>query len=78
MKTRLLNGLEDGMSDLIKSQYQSSYKLRERMVEILERDVDNVHKSMRSDEEYGPSWAYLQAERVGEVKALKKLIGLLE
>ena len=79
MKTKLLNGLEEGTKDQVKQEYDSCSHLRRRMAKLLETDVDNIHKSMREDDSHKyPSWPYKQAERIGEVKALKKLISLLE
>lgn len=73
MKSRLLNSLEDGRKDQVKGEFQSSYHLRERVRELLERDIDTIHRSMRDEENYEtPSWPYKQAEKIGEVKALKK------
>lgn len=79
MKSRLLSGLEDGKKDLVESQWKSSVKMRERLADLLERDVDALHLSMRNEAQYNKaSWPYEQAEKIGEVKALKKLISLLE
>lgn len=79
MKTRLLNGLEDGHKDLVESQWKSSVRMRERLQELLERDIEAVHLSMRDETQYNKaSWPYEQAEKIGEVKALKKLIALLK
>lgn len=79
MKSRLLNGLEDGHKDLVEGQWKTSSRMRERMVELLERDIDAIHLSMRNEAQYNKaSWPYEQAEKIGEVKALKKIIALLQ
>lgn len=79
MKTRLLNGLEAGVQDQVKGEYLSSARMRRRLTEILEGDIEVIYKSMRDSENYGEaSWPFHQAEKIGEIKALKKIIGLLE
>lgn len=79
MKTRLLNGLEQGLKDEVKREYLSTHHLRERITNLLETDIEAIYKSMRDAENYGEaSWPFHQAEKIGEIKALKKLIRLLE
>ena len=79
MKTRLLNGLEAGVQDQVRGEYLSSARMRRRLAEILEGDIEVLYKSMRDDSNYGEAaWPFHQAEKIGEFKALKKIVGLLE
>lgn len=79
MKTRLLNGLEDGLKDEVKREYLSTSHLRKRITDLMEKDIEGVYQSMRDETNYGEaSWPFHQAEKIGEIKALKKLISLLE
>lgn len=79
MKTRLLNGIEKLEADEVEREYLSSSRLRKRIRDLLQKDVDSIHMSMREEESYNnPSWPYLQSQKLGEVKAILKLISLLE
>lgn len=79
MKTKITNSLEEADKDLVLSQFNTTVRIRKRLCELLEKDIDNIHLSMRESINYSnPSWGYEQAEKLGEVKALKKLISLLE
>tara|TARA_R110000851_G_scaffold258264_1_gene410703 strand:- start:16832 stop:17071 length:240 start_codon:yes stop_codon:yes gene_type:complete len=79
MKTRLLNNLEEGVKAQVHQEYLSSARLRKRITELLEADAEAIYKGMRDSSDYEKAaWAYQQAEKIGEIKALKKLIGLFE
>jgi hypothetical protein len=78
MKSRLTNSLEENEASEVEREYLSTSRLRRRIIDLLNKDIDALHLSMRNEEEYSnPSWAYKQAEKIGEVKALTKLISLL-
>ncbi len=79
MKSRLVNGLEEGDKDLVTMEFKSTVRLRDRIVELLERDIEGVYASMRDEKSYeSGAWPYKQAEKIGEIKAIKKLISLFE
>lgn len=79
MKTRVLKGLDDDVAAELKAQFVHSARWRKRMVEVLNEDIDALHASMRKEENFdSPNWSLIQADRVAQVKALKKFISLLE
>lgn len=79
MKTRILNGLEADLSETIEREFKTSHYLRKRLVELLNKDITSVQESMLNETAYNKaSWPYFQADKLGEVKALQKLISLLE
>lgn len=77
MKSRILAGLEKTEQESLDKDWETSRRLRRRMVDLLQKDVDAIHASMRDNETFNsPSWAYEQAAKIGEVKALMKIISL--
>jgi len=79
MKTRIVNGVEEGLANQLRGEFISCFTLRKRIASLLQDDLDALHKSMRDEEVMSsPSWSHIQAAKVGEAKALVKLIGLLE
>jgi hypothetical protein len=79
MKTRLLVGLDENEAEEVKREYLSASRLRKRISDLLQKDIDGIHASMRNEPDYAlGSWPYFQAEKIGEVKALLKIISLFE
>ena len=79
MKTRIVNGVEPLLAEELTREYQSCSRLRRRMVDLLEKDIDAAHVSMRDEEMFkSSSWPEYQASKIGEVRALLKIISLLE
>ena len=79
MKSRLLNGLEPDLKTTVEREFASSHHLRKRLQEVLRGDIETLQRSMRDDESFNQGdWALKQANKIGESKALLKLISLLE
>ena len=79
MKSRLLSGLEGDLKNQVEREYSSSTHLREQLKNILTSDVENIQRLMREDEGYSnAAWPFKQAEKLGETKALLKLVSLLK
>lgn len=77
MKTRVLNGLNTEEQSDLSQQWAGSGRLRRRIVDLLNEDIESIHASMRTDVAEGSaSWPYSQAAKLGEVKALLKIISL--
>lgn len=78
MKSRLLNGLEPDLKTTVEREFNSSSHLRKRIKELMQADIESLQRLMREDTAYDSgSWPYKQAEKLGETKALLKLISLL-
>lgn len=78
MKTRLIKGLNKTEAMGVKENFASSFRFREHLTKVLNEEIDSLHASMRDDEMFEkPSWAYYQADRVAQVKALKTVISLI-
>jgi len=78
MKTRITQGVEERLAEQLTGEFRSCFTLRKRLAELLQDDLDALHQSMRDEGVMSyPSWPYLQSAKIGEAKALVKLIGLL-
>ena len=79
MKTRWTEGLEteDDISAM-KYEYEKSFKARQRLKYLLEKEINSIVVNMTSDEHFDKDWALLQANRIAHIKAYQKVIGLLE
>jgi hypothetical protein len=79
MKSRITANLSEAEATSLTKDFASAVKLRRRLVELLEKDIETLHTGMRDEDILlSPSWAYFQADRVAQVKALKKIISLIE
>lgn len=76
MKARLLEGLSEQEQMELRSEFTHCRRLRQRVRDILTKDIDTLVVSMCNDEHFQSDWAYVQADRVAQVKALRKLISL--
>lgn len=79
MISRWFNGLDTDERKDLEREFNSSVRVREKIVEILKKDLQNLYASLGNEKDYeSPSWPYIQADKLGEAKALKKLITLFE
>lgn len=79
MKSRIIDGLSDKEKDEMKYEFEKAFRFRERLKSILEKEMDSFVINMTKEENFdSPSWALIQADRVAQIKAYKKIIGLLE
>lgn len=79
MKTKLLKGLDERGGEIAKEDYHKALNYRKLLTKVLNEEIDSLHASMRDEEGFNsPSWPYLQADRVAQVKAFKKVISFLE
>jgi len=78
MQSKLLKGVEDDQINEVKAHYKEAINFRKRLTSILEDEVEALHRSMRDEELYKtPNWSLIQADRIAQVKALKRVILLL-
>lgn len=79
MKTKLLNNLSNTEKEDLKQNFVYSKIFRDRLKEVLEKDIEALYASMRNEEMFElPNWALVQADRVAQTKVLKKIISYLE
>ena len=79
MKTRLLNLCknEDDKKKL-RVNFEASLFLREKYVELLEKEIEETQTKMLNLDTNTPSWAFQQATLLAEIKAAKKLQNYLK
>lgn len=75
--------LTKGMNEQDKSEFRQSFvaakSVRDRLTEVLNESIDSLHQAQLNDDDYdSPSWATKQADRLGQIKAHKKLLNLLQ
>lgn len=78
MLQKLTKGLNEDELDSFKYEYDKSIKFRQRLVEVLEKDLESVYTSMRNEENFDSSWPYKQAELVAQSRVYKKMISMLK
>ncbi len=79
MKTSITSGLSKEEEQEVKGEFLSSFRVRERLVYMLEKDIENLRSCMEDLSSFSsPNWSLEQASRAGEIRAKKKLITLLK
>ena len=79
MKTSITKGIKDKqtVADLTSS-FTASYRLRERLILLLNNKVHAKDAALLSDDSYDcANWAYKMADSQGYKKAISELISLL-
>lgn len=78
MKTSITKGMNEQDKSELTAEFKHCYRLRARLVEMLEGQISNIHDNMLNEVVgNNDSWALSQAEKIAEVRATKKLISLL-
>ena len=78
MQTRWFKGLSDQQSTDLRAQLVAADKALDRLIEILEADLKAIQEIQCSKEAYeSPSWAYLQADSIGQQRAYRKTLRLI-
>lgn len=78
MKTKLLSDLDENEINLIKENFHFSKPFRDRLITVLNEEMDAISAAMRKDESYEKAaWPYSQADKLGQIKAMRKVISLL-
>lgn len=79
MKTRILKGLSEEDKSELKAQHLGCARLRKHLIKLLDEDIDALRADMRNEEHYqSPNWPLIQADRIAQEKAIKKVMSLLE
>lgn len=78
MLTKLVANLSEQDKRDFEVSFAQSIKTRERIIEVLKKDVEALITNMASEEHYlSPNWPYIQADRIAQIKAYKSFISLL-
>lgn len=80
MKLSLIANLDESDADEIKAQFISSHRLRERVIAILQKDIQVLFDEIKNEDTLAgsPNWATLVASKIAQIKAYEKIISLLE
>lgn len=79
MKQRWFEGIEnEADKEAIRYEFEKSVKARQRLAVMLEKEIQTLVINMTSEEHFDRDWALLQADRVAQIKAYRKIMGLLE
>lgn len=78
MKTSWTKGLPKDEATEVEDYYNSSTRLRARLVAILDEKLSASETGSLSASAYeSPNWAYKQADSVGYKRALREVISLI-
>ncbi len=78
MKTRWTKGLAKQEELDLRTSLVASIPVLKRLSVLLGADLDRCIKSQESTESYMcPSWAYTQADSIGEQRAYRKILRLI-
>ena len=79
MKSSILANLDSERQGEIRGEFVSSRLFRERIIEMLEKDIQGYYDSMGAKDAFlEPNFAMVQAERLGRINECKKIIALLQ
>jgi hypothetical protein len=79
MKSRITDGLNENDAQNAKYEYEKAFRFRQRLAELLQKDIDTAVVSMTKEDHFdSPSWALIQADRIAQIKTYRKIIALIE
>lgn len=79
MKARLYEGLNEDDKNTAEYEFAKAVKFRERLTEVLEKEIEVFVINMTKEDHFdSASWSLIQADRVAQIKAYRKIIGLLK
>ena len=79
MKLALFKGLDEDQIREVKSAFLGAKVLRNRLKKVLEDKIDSTRRRTINIKAYdNPNWALIQADAMGEERAMRILISLLE
>lgn len=79
MKTVWWKGVDKDQEDPIREYYIQGLQMRKRMKVILNEEIESLHNDMLNEAHFeSPNWALVQADRLAQIKALKRVISLIE
>lgn len=78
MQVRWTKGLDDQRRTDIQLQFKASTNIFNRLSRLIQEDIDSSTKSQESRGLYvSPSWAMEQADHIGEIRAYKRILRLI-
>jgi hypothetical protein len=79
MQLRWTKGLESQQKTDLKAQLKASQNILNRLSTLLQEDIDSCIKAQEARDSYdSPSWAMYQADAIGETRAYRKILRLLD
>ena len=79
MLSKITAGLEKDEQELMVSEFNKSVLFRQRIAELLEKDIESTFTSMLEEtKDSQDDWSRKQLERVAKVKAMKKLLAMMK
>lgn len=79
MKAKLTRKLQPDQLPEFKENYIRALAFRKHLIEVLEAEIESLHGAMRDETHFeNPSWPYLQADRLGQEKMARRVIGMLQ
>lgn len=79
MQLRWIKGLDDQQRADIKPQLLASKNILDRLSLLIQDDIESCIKAQEARDSYdSPSWAMYQADTIGEIRAYKKILRLLD
>lgn len=79
MQNKLLRKLEPDQIPEFRSNFIIAQPFRKHLTAVLEAEIEALHGAMRDETHFdSPSWPYVQADRLGQEKALRRVIGMLK
>ncbi|NOQ73235.1 MAG: hypothetical protein GQ574_14605 [Crocinitomix sp.] len=78
MKSKLTKGVPQDEKKEIRASFLEALQFRKRLTIVLEDEIKTLQTSMRAEANFdSPNWAYIQADRVAQTKALERVISLI-
>lgn len=78
MYTRWTKGLTEQQKKDFDAQVVAAYPAMKKLVELLEEELNSTEKAVEDKENYSKdSWAYFQADLIGEKRVYKKIIRII-
>ena len=79
MKSSLSKGLTKEEASEVEQNFIQAQRFRKALIKNLEDKVEALQVGMRDEENYSlPAWSELQADKLGQTKALLNVISLLK
>lgn len=79
MQKKLLNGLDERDEQELREDYHKALGYRKALMKLIDKEIESLQASMRDEDHFSsPNWPYIQADRVAQTKALKKIYTYLE
>lgn len=75
MLSSYFSGLTKEEKEEAENEYKSAFLFRQRLIKLLEKQIDTDFKAMLNEEEFNPN---NHIERLAKIKATKKVVNFLK